>query len=59
MEKVSLQTSLKRNPSKFSYIFLLDVNFETLTIELHVFIISFMLTKFQENQRSIAVSSIK
>ena len=58
-EKVSLQTSLKRNPSKFSYIFLLDVNCETLTIGLLVFIISSMLTKFQEDQRSITMSSIK
>ena len=28
MEKVSLQINLERNPSNFSYIFLLDVKFE-------------------------------
>ena len=36
MEKVFLQTSLERNPSNASYIFLLDMNFENLTIVLHV-----------------------
>ena len=35
------------------------MNFENLTIRLHVFIISSMLTKFQENKKLIAISSIK
>ena len=40
-------------------IFLLDVSFENLTIRLHVLIISNILAKFQENQKSIVMSSIK
>ena len=46
-------------PSNSSSIFLLDVNFENLTIGLNVFIISSMLTKFQEDQRLIVMSLIK
>ena len=56
MNKVSLQTSLEKNPTNFSFIFILSVNFENLTVKLHVLIISFMLTKFQANQRSIIIS---
>ena len=33
----SLQTSLEKNHSKSSYIFLLDVNFENLIVGFHVF----------------------
>ena len=57
--KVSLQTSLKRNSTNLSYIFILSVNFENLTVRLHVLITSLMLTKFQENQRLITMSSNK
>ena len=57
--KVSLQTSLERNPSNFSYIFILSVNFENLTIGLQVLIISFVLTKFKEDKKLIAMSSNK
>ena len=57
--KVSLQTSLERNPTNSSYIFILSVNFENPTVKLHILITSKMLTKFQENQRSIAMSSNK
>ena len=49
MNKVSLQISLERNPTNLSYIFILSVNFENLTVKLHVLITSLMLTKFQEN----------
>ena len=35
------------------YIFLLDVNFENIIVQLHVLIISFMLAKFQRDQKSI------
>ena len=56
MNKVSLQTSLERNTTNSSYIFILNVNFENLTTKLHVPIKSLMLTKLQENQRSIAMS---
>ena len=49
MENVYLQISLERNPSNFSYIFLLDVKFENITIGLHGLIISSMLENFQEN----------
>ena len=44
---------------KLYNIYLLDVNFENLTIRLHVLIISSMLTKFQKDQRSIVMPSIK
>ena len=54
--KVSLQTNLERNPTNSSYIFILSVNFENWTVRLHVFITSLMLTKFQEDPRSIAMS---
>ena len=51
--KVSLQINLRINPSNSSYIFWLDVNFENLTVELYVLIISFIIIKFQEDQKSI------
>ena len=54
LSKLSWRKTLKNS----SYIFLLDVNSKNLTIELHVPIIFFMLTKFQENQRLIAMSSM-
>ena len=59
MNKVSFHTSLERNPTNSLYIFILSVNFENLTIRLHVLITSLILTKFQENQRSIAMLSNK
>ena len=55
LNKVSLQTNLKRNPTNSPYIFILSVNFENLIVRLHVLITSLILTKFKENQRSIAV----
>ena len=39
--------------------FFLDVNFDNSTIELHFFLISSILAKFQEDQRSIIILSIK
>ena len=59
MNKVYLQTTLEGNSTNSSCIFLLSENFENLTVELHVFILFFMLAKFQEDQRSIAMSSNK
>ena len=59
MNKVSLETSLERNPTNPLYIFILSVNFENLTVKFHAFITSLMLTKFQENKKSIAMSSNK
>ena len=47
-KEVSFQTSFERNSSNFFHIFLLDVNFENLTIRLYVLIISSILAKFQE-----------
>ena len=32
------------------------MNFENLSVEFHVFIISFILAKFQKDQKSIAIS---
>ena len=57
--KVFFQTSLEKNLSNLLYIFILSVKFENLTIGLHVLILSFILAKFQEYQRSIAISSNK
>ena len=59
MNKVSFQTSLERNPTNSLYIFILSVNFENLTIRLHVLITSLILTKFQEDQKLITMSSNK
>ena len=59
MNKVSLQTSLERNSINLSYISILSVNFENLTVRFHVHIIFFMHVKFQEDQRLIAISSFK
>ena len=36
MNKVSLQTNFERNSSNFSYISFFGVNFENLTVELHI-----------------------
>ena len=58
LQKVYFQTNLERNLLNSSYNFLLDVNFENLTIGLHL-IISSILVKFQEDQKSIIISSIK
>ena len=58
-EKVTLQISLERNPSNSSNIFLLGVNFENITLGLHVLITSSTLAKFKENQKSIAMSLVK
>ena len=46
MNAVSLQTNLEKNSTNFLYIFILSVNFENLTVGLHVLIISFILAKF-------------
>ena len=44
----------------YIYIYILwDMNFDKLTVRLHFLIISAMFAKFQENQISIAMSSIK
>ena len=46
--KVSLQTNLERNPTNSLYIFILSVNFENLTVRLHVLITFLMLTNFKK-----------
>ena len=50
MNKVSLQTSLERNSSNFSYIPFLGVNFENLTVEFHVPYVLNMHIKFRSNR---------
>ena len=45
LEKVFLQTNLERNLSNFSYIPLLYVNFENITVELHILIIFSIFAK--------------
>jgi len=55
--KIFLQISLKRNSTYFSYIFILSVNFENITIRLYVFIISFMFANFQKDQISTKFTS--
>jgi len=40
-------------------IILLDINFDKFTIGLHILFISFILAKIPQDQRSIAMSSIK
>ena len=58
MENASLQTNLERNHSNSYFIFFLVVNFENLTIRLHVFMVFFILAKFQGNKKSVVISSI-
>ena len=43
------EQGLERNLSNFSYIFLLDVNFENLTIEFHVLYVLKTHAKFCSN----------
>ena len=50
-KKLFFQTSLKINPSNFSYIFLLDINFENLIIRLYVLIISLILAKISKRSK--------
>ena len=59
--KVKLMKTMIR--IRFGYdllnIFLLDMNFDKSTVELHFLFISSMLAKFQKDQKSIAMLSIK
>ena len=48
-DKISLQTSLERNPSKYSYISLFDVNFENLIFGLHPLYVLNKHAKFHIN----------
>jgi len=53
-----IPTILKKRKKMFFssnslYIFLLDINFENIIVGLHILIISFMLSKFQKDQKSI------
>ena len=49
MNKVSLQTSLEENFLNFSYIYILSVNFENLTVEFHVPYVLNIHMKFGSN----------
>ena len=44
--KVSLRTSLERNPTNSSHIFILSVNFENLTVEFHALYVLNIHIKF-------------
>ena len=55
MENVSLKTSLNRNLSNPSHIFILDVNLK----KLYILIISSVLVKKKKNERSISMLSLK
>ena len=46
---IKYKTSLERNLSNLSYIFLLHVNFKNLTIRLHVFNVLNTHVKFRSN----------
>ena len=48
-DKVCLQISLQKYPLDFSYIFLLNVNFENLTVDLYVFYVLNTHVKFHSN----------
>ena len=50
MEKVYLQTSLEKNLSNLSYIFLLSVKFENITVRWHDFYVFNMHVKFHSNR---------
>ena len=56
--KVSLQTSLERNSSNFSYISFLGVNFENLTVEFHVPYVLNIYIKFRSDRILFTIWSI-
>ena len=56
--KVYLQTNLKKNPSNFSYIFLLNVNFENLIVGMHVLYVLTTYIKFRSNRILFTIWSI-
>ena len=58
MDKVFLQTSLERNPSKSFYIVLLDLNFENSTVKLHILYALNMHVKFRSNQMLFTIQLI-
>ena len=58
-DNVSLQTSLEKNPSKSSYILLLNVNFENLIVVLHVLYVLNIYVKFHSNRILFTIQSIK
>ena len=58
MNKVSLQTNLKRNFSNFSYNSFLGVNFENITVEFHVSYVLNMYIKFHSNHILFTMQSI-
>ena len=58
MNKVSLQTNLKRNFSNFSYNSFLGVNFENITVEFHVSYVLNMYIKFHSNNILFTMQSI-
>ena len=52
-KKILLENiSLQRNSLKSSYIFLLNLNFKKLIIELHLLIIFFILIKFLRKKKT-------
>ena len=58
LKKILLENiSLQGNSLKSSYIFLLNLNFKKLIIELHVFIIFFILIKFLRKKKHIKILS--
>ena len=59
MEKVYLQTSLEKNLSNLSYIFLLSVKFENITIRWYVFYVFNMRVKFHSSRMLFTIQSIK
>ena len=54
-DKISLQTSLERNPSKYSYISLFDVNFENLIFGLHPLYVLNKYAKFHINWKLFTI----
>ena len=56
---VSLQTSLERNPIKLYLIFLLNLNFENLTVRLYNLYVLNLHVKFRSNQILFTIRSIK
>ena len=59
MEKVYFQASLEKNILNSSYIFLLSVKFENITVKLHVFYVFNMHVKFHSNRMLFTIQSIK
>ena len=58
MDKASLQTNFERNSLNYTYIFLLNVNFENSIVRLYVLYILNVYVKFRLNRILFTIQSM-